>query len=122
MLKYILNIFNFKNTSARQIKLFADWNQDGDFGDIDESYPITQTITNSTGATKVFWFGVRSSAAQPTRFQLGESSSLLAGVTLEATITINLEPDSPLGGYIAEPYTLYGFNFQPGSAFVSIGI
>jgi len=29
--------------------VFADWNQDGDFGDSDESYPITQTITNSTG-------------------------------------------------------------------------
>jgi hypothetical protein len=29
--------------------VFADWNQDGDFGDADESYPITQTITNSTG-------------------------------------------------------------------------
>ncbi len=29
--------------------VFADWNQDGDFADGDESYPITQTITNSTG-------------------------------------------------------------------------
>jgi len=88
----------------------------------DQVRTLAGTITNSTGATKVFWFGVRSSAAQPTRFQLGDSASLLAGVTLEATITVNLEPDSPLGGYIAEPYTLYGFNFQPGSAYVSIGI
>lgn len=29
--------------------VFADWNQDGDFADAGESYPITQTITNSTG-------------------------------------------------------------------------
>lgn len=29
--------------------VFADWNQDGDFGDADETYPITQTILNSTG-------------------------------------------------------------------------
>lgn len=29
--------------------VFADWNQDGDFADADESYPITQTTTNSTG-------------------------------------------------------------------------
>lgn len=88
----------------------------------DQVRTLAGTITNSTGATKVFWFGVRSAAAQPTRFQLGDSASLLAGVTLEATITVNLEPDSPLGGYTAEPYTLYGFNFQPGSAYVSIGI
>lgn len=29
--------------------VFADWNQDGDFADVGESYPITQTITGSTG-------------------------------------------------------------------------
>ena len=29
--------------------VFADWNQDGDFADAGESYPITQTITGSTG-------------------------------------------------------------------------
>lgn len=29
--------------------VFADWNQDGDFADAGEAYPITQTITNSTG-------------------------------------------------------------------------
>lgn len=29
--------------------VFADWNQDGDFTDSDESYPIIQTIIGSTG-------------------------------------------------------------------------
>jgi hypothetical protein len=29
--------------------VFADWNQDGDFADPNENYPITQTITNSNG-------------------------------------------------------------------------
>lgn len=33
--------------------VFADWNQDGDFGDADETYEITQTITNSDGTDAV---------------------------------------------------------------------
>lgn len=33
--------------------VFADWNQDNDFADADETYAITQTITNSTGADAI---------------------------------------------------------------------
>ena len=33
--------------------VFADWNHDGDFADLDEAYPITQTITNSTGVDAI---------------------------------------------------------------------
>ncbi len=40
---------NFTN----RFMVFADWNQDGDFADVDEAYTITQTIANSTGIDAV---------------------------------------------------------------------
>lgn len=40
---------NTDGNFANRFVVFADWNQDGDFGDAGETYPITQTITNSTG-------------------------------------------------------------------------
>jgi hypothetical protein len=40
--------FNFKNTAAKQVKLFADWNQDGDFTDSGEEL---YNSSNTTAAT-----------------------------------------------------------------------
>jgi hypothetical protein len=40
--------FNFKNTSAKQVKLFADWNQDGDFADTGEELYNSQNTNAST--------------------------------------------------------------------------
>jgi hypothetical protein len=36
------------------------------------------------------------------------------------TSSVNLEPDSPLSGYTAEAYTLYGITLQNGTTYVSI--
>lgn len=41
---------NFTN----RFMVFADWNQDGDFADVNEAYTITQTILNSTGVDAIF--------------------------------------------------------------------
>ncbi len=47
--------FNFKNTSARQVKLFADWNQDGDFADNGEELYNSQntSVASATGTIKI---------------------------------------------------------------------
>ena len=80
---------------------------------------FSQTVNNSDSVPKCFWFMVRSAASQPTTFQTGASSSLLSDVST-TTGTLNLEPDSPPGGYSAETYNLYGIILQPGNTFVSI--
>lgn len=40
---------NTDGNYTNRFMVFADWNQDGDFADIDEAYTITETITNSNG-------------------------------------------------------------------------
>ena len=80
---------------------------------------FSQTVNNSDSVPKCFWFMVRSAASQPTTFQTGASSSLLSDVST-TTGTLDLEPDSPPGGYTAETYNLYGIILQPGNTFVSI--
>jgi hypothetical protein len=81
---------------------------------------ISTTINNSDSNPRVFWFGVRSSATQPTTFQTGPSSALLSDVSVTSGNTVNLEPDSPISGYSSEQYTLYGITLQPGNTYVSI--
>jgi len=44
---------NTGGNNLNRFIVFADWNQDGDFGDFGEAYPITQTITNSTGVDAI---------------------------------------------------------------------
>lgn len=39
--------FNFKNTAAKQVRLYADWNQDGDFADSGEELYNSQNTTNA---------------------------------------------------------------------------
>ena len=85
----------------------------------DQTKTFSQTVNNSAGTPRCFWFMVRSSASQPTTFQTGSSSSLLSDVST-TTGTVNLEPDAPPGGYSAEGYNLYGIILQPGNTFVSI--
>ena len=80
---------------------------------------FTGTVNNSDSVPKCFWFMVRSAASQPTTFQTGASSSLLSDVTA-TTGTLNLEPDAPPTGYVAESYNLYGITLQPGNTYVSI--
>ena len=80
---------------------------------------FTGTVNNSDSVPKCFWFMVRSAASQPTTFQTGASSSLLSDVTV-TTGTLNLEPDAPPSGYVAESYNLYGITLQPGNTYVSI--
>jgi len=76
-------------------------------------------VTNSQGTPQEFWLAVRASASQPTTFQTGASAGLLSGVSY-VTGTVALQPDSPLPGYNAETYNLYGITLQPGSTYVSI--
>ena len=77
------------------------------------------SVTNSQGTPQAFWLAVRASASQPTTFQTGASSALLSGVAY-VTSSVALQPDSPLPGYSAETYNLYGITLQPGSTYVSI--
>lgn len=77
-------------------------------------------VNNTDAVPRGFWFAVRSAASQPTIFKTGASPSLLNDVTVTTGNTVNLEPDSPPVGYIAESYTLYGITLQPGSTYVSI--
>jgi len=77
------------------------------------------SVTNSQGTPQEFWLAVRASTSQPTTFQTGASAALLSGVSY-VTSTVALQPDSPLSGYNAETYNLYGITLQPGSTYVSI--
>jgi len=81
---------------------------------------INQFITNNEGAPRAFFFGVRTSATQPTTFKTGASPSLLSDVSVTTGNTVLLEPDSPYSGYNAESYTLYGITLQAGDTYVSI--
>lgn len=40
--------FNFKNSTAKQVRLYADWNQDGDFADSGEELYNSQNTTNTS--------------------------------------------------------------------------
>ena len=85
----------------------------------DQVKTLSGNITNSSGVPQGYWFAVRTAASQPTTFKTGASSSLLSDVAT-TTSSVNLEPDSPLSGYTAEAYTLYGITLQNGTTFVSI--
>jgi hypothetical protein len=72
------------------------------------------TVNNSEATPQAFWFGVRTSASQPTTFQTGASSSLLSDVsTTTATVTLS-------NTYTSESYSFYGITLQPGNTYVSI--
>jgi hypothetical protein len=86
----------------------------------DQVKTLATTITNSSGVPKAFWFAVRTSASQPTTFKTGASVSLLSDVGVTTGNTVMLQPDSPLSGYSAVSYTLYGITLQNGSTYVSI--
>ena len=76
-------------------------------------------ITNSSGGPQALWFAVKATATQPTSFRTGASAGLLSDVTV-ITNTVSLYPDSPLSGYSAVTYNLYGITLQNGSTYVSI--
>lgn len=78
------------------------------------------TFINNNGPPQCFWFAVRSDATQPTVFETGPSATLLSTVSVTTGNTIDLEPDIPEPGYIAEEYTLYGITLQPGDTYVRI--
>lgn len=75
------------------------------------SYPL-QAVTNNTGATRVFWFGVRTSGvSQPTSFKSGDATYQFD--VSNSTATLNLKPtdtSSFAGTYNAVGYTFYGIN------------
>ena len=77
------------------------------------------TVNNPNATPRAFFFMVRSAASQPTTFQTGASAGLLSDVT-PVTGTLDLEPDTPPTGYVAETYNLYGITLQPGNTYVSI--
>lgn len=81
---------------------------------------VNQFITNPAAVPQAFYFGVRTSATQPTTFKTGASASLLSDVAVTTGNTVSLEPDSPYSGYTAEGYTLYGITLQAGDTYVSI--
>jgi hypothetical protein len=85
----------------------------------DQVYVFASSITNSDAVPKVFWFGVRSAAIQPSTFKTGASSTLLSDVAYTSG-SVSLTPDAIPANYVAEPYSLYGIVLQPGSTFVSI--
>jgi len=76
-------------------------------------------VTNPAAVPQAFWLGIRSTASQPTSFQAGSTSNLLANVS-KTDGSVNLEPDTPPAGYVAEGYTLYGITLQPGDTYLSI--
>ena len=85
----------------------------------DQVKTIDQYINNPDGVPKCWWFGVRSSASQPTSFETGSGPSLLVGAT-PTEATVDLEPDSPPAGYSSEEYKLYGITLNPGNTYVKI--
>ena len=80
---------------------------------------IDQYINNPDGVPKCWWFGVRSSASQPTSFETGSGPSLLVSAS-PTEATVDLEPDSPPAGYNSEEYKLYGITLNPGNTYVKI--
>jgi hypothetical protein len=86
----------------------------------DQTKTLAGTITNDTGSAKCLWFAVKKIATQPMVFQTGSSSSLLVSVTPTIVDPVNLQPTSPLAGYSAVPYILYGITLQNGNTYVSI--
>jgi hypothetical protein len=84
-----------------------------------ESKTIATTINNTASVPRVYWFGVRASANQPTTFQTGPSSALLVDVAYVESF-VELNPDSTPVGYINELYKLYGITLQPGNTYVRI--
>ena len=85
-----------------------------------QSKDIDQFINNPESVPQAFWLGIRSSATQPTNFQTGISAALLSDVVVTTGNTLNLQPDTPPAGYVAEEYTLYGITLQPGNTYVRI--
>lgn len=81
---------------------------------------INTTINNAENTPRAFWFGVVSSATQPSTFQTGASSALLSDVSVSTGNTVDLEPDTPGPGYVAVQYRLYGITLQPGDTYVRI--
>ena len=81
---------------------------------------FSASVNNNQTFPRVFWFGVRSVAAQPTSFRTGASSALLSDV-VPVTTTVQLAPDVVPLGYLNEQFSLYGIILQPGSTFISIG-
>ena len=81
---------------------------------------IDTTINNSDSNPRCFWFGVRTSATQPTTFESGPSNALLSGVSVTTGNTVDLGPDTTPSGYTEEGYTLYGITLQPGNTYVRI--
>jgi hypothetical protein len=79
-----------------------------------QSKTISQVITNSEATPQAFWFGVRSSASQPSTFQTGASAALLSDV-IPTEVTVNLS-----NTYTNEDYDFYGITLQPGNTYVSI--
>jgi hypothetical protein len=80
---------------------------------------FSSSVNNNSTSPRVFWFGVRSAASQPTIFRTGASSSLLSDVSPTIS-SVELAPDIIPTGYLNEQYSLYGIVLQPGSTFISI--
>lgn len=107
-------------TSPTRPDIVTGYDFDTEVTELANQTKVLSTYINNTESTpRAFWFGVRSSVTQPSVFQTGSSPSLLSDVSV-VTQTVALEPDSPLSGYVAENYTLYGITLQPGSTYVSI--
>lgn len=76
-------------------------------------------VNNQQAVPRVFWFGIRSTAQQPTTFQTGANASLLSDVLITNS-NISLAPQIIPSGFVAEPYNLYGIILQPGNTHVRI--
>jgi len=76
-------------------------------------------VNNPSNSPQGFWFGVRSTATQPSEFKTGASASLLSDVAFVQN-SVSIEPESPPSGYVPVGYTLYGITLQPGETYVSI--
>ena len=69
---------------------------------------INTTINNTDSNPRAFWFGVRTSATQPTTFQTGPSSSLLSDTNVTTGNTVLRTPTVP-SGYPVNSYTIWHY-------------
>jgi len=81
---------------------------------------LSTSVTNNSGAPRLFWFGILASAQQPTTFQVS-TGGVFSPVSITSNSTQPLYPDSPPGDYVNVTYRLYGFIIQNGvTTFISI--
>ncbi len=103
---YDLKIYaNTRGDYEFRFIVFIDWNQDGEFSGNDEVYPITQTITNSTGTDGKFATHI---IQVPDNAELGSTRMRVKSESINPEPISNAAYNNPCGGIYgqAEDYTI----------------